>query len=164
MAAAIRERYYGDEATSLTAPDADPDPATQSPATRRAPAFGKSLTAWSLVALVLGLAAGILLELANVAHSWGHGVRAGHDPWGGATLEWFALSPPPEHNFDVIPDVRSAEPLDDIRRAIRERTEGWPPATPPLVTGPSAREPKPAQATGGDDPGSQDPSGGASVA
>jgi heme/copper-type cytochrome/quinol oxidase subunit 1 len=127
---------------------------------------GNGLDGFNLVASIAAfvLAAGILLELANVAHSWGHGVRAGHDPWGGATLEWFALSPPPEHNFDAIPDVRSAEPLDDIRRAIRERTEGWRPPRPPAATEPPAREPEPAQATGGDDPGSQDPSGGASVA
>jgi heme/copper-type cytochrome/quinol oxidase subunit 1 len=127
---------------------------------------GNGLDGFNLVASIAAfvLAAGILLELANVAHSWGHGVRAGHDPWGGATLEWFALSPPPEHNFDAIPDVRSAEPLDDIRRAIRERTEGWRPPRPPPATEPPAREPEPAQATGGDDPGSQDPSGGASVA
>jgi proton glutamate symport protein len=38
------------------------DPATPSPATRRAPVFGRSLTAWSLAALVVGLAAGILLH------------------------------------------------------------------------------------------------------
>ena len=44
----------------MTAPDADHG--TQSPAGRRAPAFGKSLTAWSLVALVIGLTAGILLH------------------------------------------------------------------------------------------------------
>ncbi|MEK6272676.1 MAG: cbb3-type cytochrome c oxidase subunit I [Actinomycetota bacterium] len=127
---------------------------------------GNGLDGFNLVASIAAfvLAAGILLELANVAHSWGHGVRAGHDPWGGATLEWFALSPPPEHNFDAIPDVRSAEPLDDIRRAIRDQTEGWRPPRPPPATEPPAREPEPAQATGGDDPGSQGPSGGASVA
>ena len=43
----------------------------------------------------------------------------GHDPWGGSTLEWFALSPPPPHNFDAVPDVRSTEPLRDIRDAVR---------------------------------------------
>ncbi len=123
---------------------------------------GNGLDGFNLVASLAAfvLAAGVLLELANVAHSWGHGVRAGHDPWGGTTLEWFALSPPPEHNFDVLPDVRSSEPLEDIRRAIRERTEGWRPPTPPATAEPPTRQPEPAQATGGDDP----PSGGAPVA
>jgi heme/copper-type cytochrome/quinol oxidase subunit 1 len=127
---------------------------------------GNGLDGFNLVAslAVFVIAAGVLLQLANVAHSWGHGVRAGHDPWGGTTLEWFALSPPREHNFDVIPDVRSAEPLHDIRRAIRERTEAWRPPGSPAAS-PPARQSQPAQATGEDDPpGSQAPSGGASVA
>jgi heme/copper-type cytochrome/quinol oxidase subunit 1 len=103
------------------------------------------LDGFNLVASIAGfvLAAGILIELGNVAHSWGHGVRAGHDPWGAATLEWFALSPPPEHNFDVVPDVRSAEPLHDIRRAIGERTEAWRPPAPPKVPEAGAREAEP---------------------
>ena len=71
------------------------------------------------------LVAGILLELANAAHSWNNGLEAGHDPWGASTLEWFALSPPPPHNFDAVPDVRSTEPLRDIREAVRRRTELW---------------------------------------
>jgi heme/copper-type cytochrome/quinol oxidase subunit 1 len=75
------------------------------------------------------LAAGILTTLANAVYSARHGVRAGHDPWGGDTLEWFALSPPPPHNFDLILDVRSTEPLRDIREAIRQRTEVWEPPT-----------------------------------
>ena len=45
--------------------------------------------------------------------------RAGPDPWNGNTLEWFTTSPPPPHNFDVIPRVRSVEPMRDIRDAIR---------------------------------------------
>ena len=65
------------------------------------------------------LVIGILLELGNAAYSWNNGLLArGHDPWSGATLEWFALSPPPPHNFDAVPDVRSAEPLHDIRESI----------------------------------------------
>ena len=84
----------------------------------------------SLAAFVL--VAGILLELGNVAYSWNNGLRArGHDPWGGATLEWFALSPPPPHNFDAVPDVRSTEPLRDIRESIERRTEAFA-APPPL--------------------------------
>jgi cytochrome c oxidase subunit 1 len=70
------------------------------------------------------LVAGIMLELGNAAYSWNNGIPAGgHDPWGGGTLEWFALSPPPVHNFDVVPDVRSAEPLHDIRDAIQRRAD-----------------------------------------
>ena len=76
------------------------------------------------------LALGVLVELGNLAHSYHGGRPTGHDPWRGSTLEWFALSPPPPHNFDVVPDVRSAEPLRDIREAIREREAAYVPPAP----------------------------------
>src|SRR5207244_12763459 len=74
---------------------------------------GTGLDGFNLVASIAAfvMALGILLELGNAAYSYRNGVRVGHDPWGGATLEWFALSPPPEHNFDAVPDVRRAAPL-----------------------------------------------------
>ena len=31
-------------------------------------------------------------------------------------------SPPPEHNFDAIPRVRSVEPMKDYRRQVEEQT------------------------------------------
>ncbi|MDP9189346.1 MAG: cbb3-type cytochrome c oxidase subunit I [Actinomycetota bacterium] len=67
------------------------------------------------------LIVGIVASLANVYASVRGGARAGHDPWGADSLEWLTLSPPPRHNFDVIPDVRSAEPMRDIRDAVRHR-------------------------------------------
>lgn len=66
---------------------------------------------------------GVIVVLANAVASVKGGARAGHDPWRGSTLEWFALSPPPVHNFDVQPDVRSDRPLLDIRAAIAARAE-----------------------------------------
>ncbi len=88
------------------------------------------------------LVIGILVELGNAAHSWNNGIRArGHDPWGGSTLEWFALSPPAPHNFDAVPDVRSGEPLHDIRRSIALREQSFtPPPGPEPVASP---EPEP---------------------
>ncbi len=57
------------------------------------------------------LVIGLLVELGNAAYSWHNGLPArGHDPWGGTTLEWYALSPPPPHNFDAVPDVRGPSP------------------------------------------------------
>ncbi|HVW16961.1 MAG TPA: cytochrome c oxidase subunit I [Solirubrobacteraceae bacterium] len=72
-------------------------------------------------AFILGV--GVLLTVVNVLVSLRRGRRVGPDPWKGNTLEWFTTSPPPPHNFDAIPRVRSVEPMRDIRRAVRERTE-----------------------------------------
>ena len=68
------------------------------------------------------LAAGILVTVANVALNYKRGALAGPDPWKGNTLEWFTSSPPPVNNFDVIPRVRSVEPMRDIRRQIERQT------------------------------------------
>jgi cytochrome c oxidase subunit I len=69
------------------------------------------------------LGAGVLVTIINVVRSLKVGVVAGPDPWKANTLEWFTTSPPPANNFDVIPLVRSAEPMKDIRREI-ERGSG----------------------------------------
>ena len=68
------------------------------------------------------LAFGILLTIINIVRSLKVGVLAGPDPWKGNTLEWYTTSPPPVNNFDVIPRVRSVEPMKDIRREIERRT------------------------------------------
>lgn len=68
------------------------------------------------------LAGGIILTLVNAAASYNGGTAAPHDPWHGSTLEWFALSPPPPHNFDLVPDVRSNEAYRDIREAVSQRS------------------------------------------
>jgi heme/copper-type cytochrome/quinol oxidase subunit 1 len=79
---------------------------------------------YNLIASIgtLVLAIGIVLTLVNAILSRENGPEAGHDPWGGESLEWFALSPPEPHNFDVLPDVRSAQPMRDIREAIAHRS------------------------------------------
>jgi len=82
------------------------------------------VTAYNVIASIgsLVLFVGILLTILNAIFSRGNGPEAGHDPWAGDTLEWFTLSPPDPHNFDVLPDVRSPRPLRDIREAIGHRT------------------------------------------
>ena len=72
------------------------------------------------------LGTGVLVTIVNVVHSAKKGTVAGPDPWKANTLEWFTTSPPPVNNFDVIPLVRSAEPMKDIRREIQRRTSGVP--------------------------------------
>lgn len=76
------------------------------------------------------LATGIVLTLLNAILSRTNGARAGHDQWDGDSLEWFTLSPPEPHNFDVLPDVRSDRPMRDIRDAIAHSTGRSEPATP----------------------------------
>ncbi|HEY0392315.1 MAG TPA: cbb3-type cytochrome c oxidase subunit I [Solirubrobacterales bacterium] len=85
---------------------------------------GTGVNAENLIATIgaFVLAIGILLTLANGMLSRTGGARAGHDQWGGDSLEWFALSPPEPHNFDVLPDVRSDRPMRDIRTAIANRS------------------------------------------
>jgi cytochrome c oxidase subunit I len=68
------------------------------------------------------IAIGVLLTIINVLRSLKKGVVAGPDPWKANTLEWLTPSPPPENNFDVVPRVRSVEPMKDIRRQIEQQT------------------------------------------
>jgi heme/copper-type cytochrome/quinol oxidase subunit 1 len=64
----------------------------------------------------------VLVTCVNLIHSLKNGKKAGNDPWQGNTLEWFTTSPPPPNNFDVIPRVRSVEPMKDIRREVMARS------------------------------------------
>ena len=68
------------------------------------------------------LALGVLVTVVNVVRAVKLGAIAGPDPWKANTLEWFTTSPPPDNNFDVIPRVRSVEPMKDIRREVERRT------------------------------------------
>jgi cytochrome c oxidase subunit I len=68
------------------------------------------------------IAIGVLLTIINLVRSVKKGKIAGPDPWKANTLEWFTPSPPPENNFDVIPRVRSVEPMKDIRRQVEQQT------------------------------------------
>ncbi len=85
---------------------------------------GTGVSADNLIATIgaFVLALGIVLTLVNALASRTSGARAGHDHWGGDSLEWFTLSPPEPHNFDLLPDVRSDRPMRDIREAIAHRT------------------------------------------
>jgi cytochrome c oxidase subunit 1 len=84
---------------------------------------GTGVSAYNLIASIgaFVFVAGVLMTLANALLSREGGAPAGHDPWGGDSLEWLALSPPEPHNFDVLPDVRSPRPMRDIRDAIAHR-------------------------------------------
>jgi cytochrome c oxidase subunit 1 len=82
---------------------------------------------------VLGI--GVVVTMVNVVYSVKLGPRAGNDPWGANTLEWFTQSPPPENNFDVIPRVRSVEPMKDIRREVERAAQPAETVAQPVTTG-----------------------------
>jgi cytochrome c oxidase subunit 1 len=68
---------------------------------------------------VLIASAGAAIMVANGVLSLWNGRRAGADPWGGATLEWSATSPPPPWNFTATPVVGSLTPRwDEAPRAM----------------------------------------------
>jgi cytochrome c oxidase subunit 1 len=98
---------------------------------------GAGLTAYNLISTIGSfiLGVGVLITVVNVLVSLRRGPRAGNDPWKGNTLEWFTQSPPPENNFDVVPRVRSVEPMKDIRREVARSGQPAGTAAQPLASG-----------------------------
>ncbi len=60
---------------------------------------------------------GILVVVADLIMSLRRGTAAPGDPYEGLTLEWATTSPPPPHDFDLVPVVYSEAPYADWRRA-----------------------------------------------
>jgi cytochrome c oxidase subunit 1 len=83
--------------------------------------FSSSASTYGLLAALGGgaVVVGALAMLADViAATAGRATAAGpDDPYEGLTLEWATSSPPPRAGFDAVPEVRSAHPLLDLRRA-----------------------------------------------
>jgi cytochrome c oxidase subunit 1 len=48
---------------------------------------------------------GLVLLVINIVRSLKSGAVAGNNPWESRTLEWQVSSPPPEENFDEVPDI-----------------------------------------------------------
>ncbi len=56
----------------------------------------------------------VFVMVVNFAISWLHPVPASANPWDAHTLEWATTSPPPHHNFERLPPVRSERPVWDL--------------------------------------------------
>jgi cytochrome c oxidase subunit 1 len=75
---------------------------------------------WEIYNLISSLGAlfqavGVFCLVINLFRSLRHGAVAGNDPWDAWTLEWSTTSPPPEYNFESLPEVRSRRPLWDLK-------------------------------------------------
>jgi cytochrome c oxidase subunit I len=92
---------------------------------------------WNLLETVgaFVIATSILLFVFNVIRSRRRAEPAGADPWDARTLEWTIPSPPPPHNFDEIPIVRSLDPFWHQKYA-----EGEDGRLAPVVAGGAAAE------------------------
>jgi cytochrome c oxidase subunit 1 len=76
---------------------------------RRVADYPDAFAGWNFVSSVGAYIAafGFLMFLAGVAAAFARRVRAGDNPWGpgATTLEWTLPSPPPFHQFEVLPRI-----------------------------------------------------------
>ena len=80
---------------------------------------------WNMFATIGSyvIAISILFFLWNFFRTMRQEKTAPDNPWDAATLEWATTSPPPEHDFDVVPVVRARDPLWYDRDHGIERAE-----------------------------------------
>ena len=75
---------------------------------------------WEIYNMISSLGAffqvlGVSCLVVNLLRSLRNGAIAGSDPWDAWTLEWSTSSPPPEYNFETLPEVQSRRPLWDLK-------------------------------------------------
>ncbi len=62
----------------------------------------------------------VVCLLINFWVSWRRPIPAGDNPFDGHTLEWATTSPPPHHNFEALPPIRSERPTWDMNHGEPE--------------------------------------------
>ena len=78
-----------------------------------------NLPDWGLLNMISTIGA-VIMGISSVIFIWNvfisrrSGKIAGDNPWDAWSLEWATTSPPPVHNFDRIPPIRSRRPLWDL--------------------------------------------------
>jgi cytochrome c oxidase subunit 1 len=78
---------------------------------------GRGWEIWNLISTIGAVfqALGAICLVLNLLWSARKGQIAGDDPWDAWTLEWSTTSPPPDYNFETLPEVRSRRPLWDLK-------------------------------------------------
>jgi len=115
---------------------------------------------WNMVSTIgaFVIMVGFLVFAVNWLISVRNGDPAGDDPWDARTLEWSITSPPPPHNFDVVPIVEArddwwhAKYTEDEEGRMLRRISGAAdddPAAAPVEGGVATLE----KSDGGDDHG-----------
>ncbi|MEV7566852.1 aa3-type cytochrome oxidase subunit I [Streptomyces tanashiensis] len=96
-------------------------------------------TVSTIGAFLLGVST--LPFLYNVWRTWRHGAKVEvDDPWGfGRSLEWATSCPPPRHNFEAVPRIRSEAPAFDLHHPEFAAYERMRVTAPPPDRRPSGR-------------------------
>lgn len=76
------------------------------------PAWGPLNMISTAGAFLMGIMA--IIFVYNIVTSLRRGKPAGDNPWDAFTLEWATASPPPPHNFEKVPPIRSRRPVWDL--------------------------------------------------